>query len=86
MYVNLSHHEGVWPDHVFAMEFSAFHKYITSSLVCVYVCCRHGNDSQKAVLLLKEMLTKEETIFKLQDIIGGLTAWAEVVDPTFPKY
>lgn len=54
--------------------------------MCVYVCCRHGNDSQKAVLLLKEMLTKEETIFKLQDIIGGLTAWAEVVDPTFPKY
>lgn len=57
--------------------------------VCMYVCCRRGNDSQLAVVLLKEMLTKELSSsqqFKLQDIIGGLNAWADVVDQTFPKY
>ena len=60
--------------------------YIYICVVCVYVCCRRGNDSQVAVSLLKEMLREAVTCFKLLDLIGGLHSWSDVIDPTFPKY
>ncbi len=52
------------------------------------VCCRRGNDSQQAVLLLKRSFAQmfPETAFKIQDLIGGLSAWADQVDQSFPKY
>lgn len=50
----------------------------------VYLICRRGNDSQKAVQRLKYLLT-EETI-KIRDIIGGIHAWSNKIDPKFPKY
>ncbi|CAJ0650837.1 21119_t:CDS:10 [Entrophospora sp. SA101] len=43
--------------------------------------CRHGNDSQHAVQLLKK-ITKGE----VKDIIGGLYRWAKEVDNQFPIY
>ncbi|KAA8523641.1 hypothetical protein F0562_010064 [Nyssa sinensis] len=47
----------------------------------LYVICRRGNDSQRAVQLLHKM---GHTSAK--DIIGGLQSWAHDVDPNFPAY
>ena len=42
-----------------------------------------GNDSQQAVLTLKQTL---EHSFTIQDLIGGLNSWTDTVDQSFPKY
>jgi adenylyltransferase/sulfurtransferase len=47
----------------------------------VYVVCRRGNDSQRAVQYL------QKTGFSsAKDIIGGIESWALDVDPKFPTY
>ncbi|KAF5728422.1 putative ubiquitin-activating enzyme E1 [Tripterygium wilfordii] len=51
------------------------------SVPSLYVICRRGNDSQRAVQLLHKM---GFTIAK--DIIGGLESWAQDVDQNFPTY
>ncbi|CAG0881368.1 unnamed protein product [Darwinula stevensoni] len=53
-------------------------------LLPVYVVCRKGNDSQKAVKLLEGLL-KDKNI-DLKDIKGGLHAWTREVDSSFPIY
>uniref|UniRef100_A0A1I8A382 Adenylyltransferase and sulfurtransferase MOCS3 homolog n=1 Tax=Steinernema glaseri TaxID=37863 RepID=A0A1I8A382_9BILA len=50
----------------------------------VFVICRRGNDSQRAVLDLREKLRDEKLGFR--DLVGGYTSWAEEVDKTFPIY
>ena len=54
----------------------------------VFVVCRQGNDSQKAVRILERLEHKRRrnpsTSFK--DVRGGLNAWRKEVDPTFPEY
>ncbi|XP_041469344.1 adenylyltransferase and sulfurtransferase MOCS3-like [Lytechinus variegatus] len=50
----------------------------------VYVVCRRGNDSQKVVLKLRKELDSLPVTVK--DVCGGLTAWANQVDPDFPQY
>ncbi|XP_071560552.1 adenylyltransferase and sulfurtransferase MOCS3 [Temnothorax nylanderi] len=52
--------------------------------VDLYLLCRRGNDSQKAAQYLKKMFT-EDTL-KIRDIIGGIHAWSNKIDPKFPKY
>lgn len=47
----------------------------------VFVVCRRGNDSQLAVRHLAEKLN-----LKSRDLIGGLHAWARLVDNNFPVY
>ncbi|XP_071454773.1 adenylyltransferase and sulfurtransferase MOCS3 isoform X2 [Hetaerina americana] len=49
----------------------------------VYVLCRRGNDSQRAVIKFRELLGEEWII---KDIKGGLHEWSEEIDPTFPHY
>lgn len=49
--------------------------------VSLYMVCRRGNDSQRAVQLLKTM-----GFTSAKDIIGGLESWARDVDPNFPTY
>ena len=43
------------------------------------VVCRKGNDSQRAVELMRQR-------FKLDavDLEGGLLAWSKLADPAFP--
>ncbi|PSR85309.1 Molybdopterin-synthase [Actinidia chinensis var. chinensis] len=53
----------------------------TASDVSLYVVCRRGNDSQRAVQLLHNM-----GFTSAKDIIGGLESWARDVDPNFPTY
>ncbi|GAB4849678.1 Adenylyltransferase and sulfurtransferase MOCS3 [Ancistrocladus abbreviatus] len=53
----------------------------TTSGSRLYVVCRRGNDSQRAVQLLHKM-----GFSSAMDIVGGLEAWAQEVDPTFPAY
>ncbi|XP_011661929.1 adenylyltransferase and sulfurtransferase MOCS3-like [Strongylocentrotus purpuratus] len=50
----------------------------------IYVVCRRGNDSQKAVLKLRKELDSLPVAIK--DVCGGLTAWTNQVDPDFPEY
>ncbi|KAF6717904.1 Adenylyltransferase and sulfurtransferase MOCS3 [Oryzias melastigma] len=52
----------------------------------VYVICKLGNDSQKAVQLLEKMSGEEVGGVTVKDISGGLMAWAKTIDPTFPQY
>ncbi|ONK77650.1 uncharacterized protein A4U43_C02F9020 [Asparagus officinalis] len=47
----------------------------------LYVVCRRGNDSQRAVKFLSE-----NGFASAKDIVGGLESWAKDVDPTFPTY
>ncbi|GAV85884.1 Rhodanese domain-containing protein/ThiF domain-containing protein/MoeZ_MoeB domain-containing protein [Cephalotus follicularis] len=47
----------------------------------LYLVCRRGNDSQRAVQYLHKM-----GFGSARDIIGGLTSWAQDVDPNFPIY
>jgi adenylyltransferase/sulfurtransferase len=55
-----------------------------SDTLNVYVVCRRGNDSQRAVRLLQEKFSDLNLIIK--DIEGGLHAWARDVDKSFPVY
>lgn len=52
----------------------------------VFVICKLGNDSQKAVQVLDEMSGTELDCITVKDIRGGLMGWAQIVDPTFPQY
>lgn len=51
----------------------------------VYVMCKRGNASQKAVDYLKKNLLLDNQI-ELKDIEGGITAWSERVDSSVPIY
>ncbi|TRY92835.1 hypothetical protein DNTS_024900 [Danionella cerebrum] len=55
-----------------------------TSPVQVFVLCKLGNDSQKAVRLLEELTGGGE--LELKDVSGGLMAWAQKIDLTFPQY
>lgn len=56
-------------------------------LLCpVYVICKLGNDSQKAVQVMEEMSGSEVDAVTVKDICGGLMAWAKTIDSTFPQY
>jgi adenylyltransferase/sulfurtransferase len=52
----------------------------------VLVVCRLGNDSQIAVRKFKELGLDENGKIWVGDVKGGLKAWREDVDPTFPDY
>ncbi|XP_072773189.1 adenylyltransferase and sulfurtransferase MOCS3 [Taeniopygia guttata] len=52
----------------------------------VYVVCKLGNDSQKAVKILQELPAEEFGSVSAKDIKGGLMAWATKIDSTFPQY
>ncbi|KAJ0103027.1 hypothetical protein Patl1_04106 [Pistacia atlantica] len=47
----------------------------------LYVVCRRGNDSQRAVQRLQTM-----GFTSARDIVGGIESWARDVDPNFPTY
>ncbi|KAL0886799.1 hypothetical protein Bca101_010782 [Brassica carinata] len=47
----------------------------------LYVVCRRGNDSQRAVQYLRD-----SGFSSAKDIVGGLEAWAADVNPSFPTY
>jgi adenylyltransferase/sulfurtransferase len=52
----------------------------------VYVVCRLGNDSQIAVRKFKELGFDGNGRNWIGDVKGGLRAWREKVDPSFPEY
>ncbi|CAB3258216.1 unnamed protein product [Arctia plantaginis] len=51
----------------------------------VVFVCRRGNDSQIAAKMLLSKLPEEHKS-KIKDMIGGLHAWAQDIDKTFPVY
>uniref|UniRef100_A0A8C7J783 Adenylyltransferase and sulfurtransferase MOCS3 n=1 Tax=Oncorhynchus kisutch TaxID=8019 RepID=A0A8C7J783_ONCKI len=59
---------------------------LNESQVPVYVICKLGNDSQKAVQVLEKMSGSEVDFVTVKDICGGLMAWAQKIDPSFPQY
>ncbi|XP_041928601.1 adenylyltransferase and sulfurtransferase MOCS3 [Alosa sapidissima] len=54
--------------------------------VPVYVVCKQGNDSQKAVQILEKLSGQEVDCVSVKDICGGLMAWAQKIEPSFPQY
>lgn len=56
----------------------------------VFVVCKQGNDSQKAVSMLKERFSNDDKYrgngSNIKDIIGGLACWSLRIDKTFPTY
>ncbi|KAM8947232.1 adenylyltransferase and sulfurtransferase MOCS3 [Pelodytes ibericus] len=52
----------------------------------VFVICKQGNDSQKAVKILQELSGKEIDLCIPKDVQGGLMAWSKIIDPSFPRY
>lgn len=53
----------------------------------IYVICKLGNDSQKAVKILQSLTAVQELDSSaVQDVVGGLMAWAAKIDGTFPQY
>ncbi|XP_069494554.1 adenylyltransferase and sulfurtransferase MOCS3 [Ambystoma mexicanum] len=60
---------------------------LTADPIChIYVVCKLGNDSQKAVKLLEKLSGNELDLLSAKDITGGLMGWAKKIDPTFPQY
>lgn len=53
----------------------------TGSDASIYVICRRGNDSQRAVKLLHD-----NGFSSAKDIIGGLESWAQEIEHNFPMY
>ncbi|XP_026860616.2 adenylyltransferase and sulfurtransferase MOCS3 [Electrophorus electricus] len=58
----------------------------TDAPLPVFVVCKLGNDSQKAVQILEKMSGAELEQITVKDISGGLIAWANKIDPSFPQY
>lgn len=58
----------------------------TDSTDPIYVVCRLGNDSQIAVKKFKELGLDRGGERFICDIRGGLRAWRNEVDPTWPEY
>lgn len=54
---------------------------LNGSDASIYVVCRRGNDSQRAVQLLQK-----NGFTYAKDIVGGLESWAHDVDQKFPTY
>lgn len=55
--------------------------------VPIYVICKLGNDSQKAVKVLQSLAAAQELdSLTVRDVVGGLMAWAAKIDGTFPQY
>lgn len=50
----------------------------------IFVVCRTGIDSQEAVEKLKELGLDNGGKRRIVDIMGGMKAWKEEVDPAFP--
>jgi adenylyltransferase and sulfurtransferase len=48
----------------------------------LFVVCRRGNDSQRAVALLRQEVGLSVAV----DVVGGTEGWAREVDPGFPLY
>ena len=47
----------------------------------IVIHCRSGARSQKAALILKNAGFKN-----VENLAGGILAWADKIDPTMPKY
>jgi adenylyltransferase/sulfurtransferase len=52
----------------------------------VYCICRRGIFSVDAANILQAAQTTHPGIYSVRNIAGGLTAWQEEVDESFPKY
>ncbi|ORY54469.1 hypothetical protein BCR35DRAFT_296691 [Leucosporidium creatinivorum] len=54
----------------------------------IYLVCRRGNDSLLAARALSRHLSTQPQApqVELVDVMGGLTAWSQDVDATFPLY
>jgi len=57
--------------------------HIPSDKSCqVFVVCRLGNDSQIA----SDAVRAVDSDLIVKDVVGGLRAWSNEIDPTFPVY
>ncbi|CAG9826278.1 unnamed protein product [Diabrotica balteata] len=50
----------------------------------VFILCRRGNDSQRAVCYIKDKMGTQDINF--YNVKGGLHAYSKIIDPSFPIY
>ena len=63
--------------------------FLDDSKKDIYFLCHHGNDSQKAVKLVRDSissLTDYNQNRIIKDVIGGIHLWSQLVDPSIPQY
>jgi adenylyltransferase/sulfurtransferase len=59
---------------------------LSDGTIPVYCICRRGVFSVEATSILRRAQTQHPLINSVTNIAGGLTAWHEEVDESFPKY
>jgi adenylyltransferase/sulfurtransferase len=59
---------------------------LSNETKAVYCICRRGKASVSATLLLSELLTQHPKIKAVFNVKGGLDAWRQKVDDSFPRY
>lgn len=52
----------------------------------IFMICRRGNASQKAVREAKKYFTDKNDCLEIKDIIGGMEKWTKEIDPEMPMY
>lgn len=68
-----------------SMKWHQFWNSINDNFFSVYLLCRRGNDSQRAVKYLQNLLPSQCEL-RLFNISGGLHAYSKCVDSSFPIY
>ncbi|KAK7300027.1 hypothetical protein RJT34_10858 [Clitoria ternatea] len=81
MNIPLSTLEASLPEISSALKKEEERGVVSGSSAQLYVVCRRGNDSQRAVQLLHK-----KGFTSAKDIVGGLESWTHNVDPEFPTY
>ena len=85
-------HEKIFSDKYLSLALDAIKKAKNEiseigSQVNIFVVCRLGNDSQKAVKILQKIgVLSYENSVTIKDIKGGLFSWKSNVDPSFITY
>lgn len=70
-------------DDILKSESSLLSDLLSENITDVIFICRRGNDSQLAVEKYKKILPAH---LRLRDLIGGLRAWAKLIDSDMPIY
>lgn len=70
-------------DSILKSECSLLINSVTERTTDIIFVCRRGNDSQLAVEKYKKIMPAH---LRVRDLIGGLRAWAKLIDPEMPIY
>lgn len=82
-FTSISNSKLVPIDTILRSDASVVLDLLDDQITDVVFICRRGNDSQVAVEKYKKLLPSH---LRVRDLIGGLRAWAKLIDPEMPIY